>query len=75
MSLENITLTAFQKNFDRADLFARGFCNKKGKQHKLNIEKSFLNIVNKISSFLFLFFAGSLFYTAYKAFQIMPLTK
>ena len=42
---------------------------------KLNIEKSFLNIVNKISSFLFLFFAGSLFYTAYKAFQIMPLTK
>ena len=42
---------------------------------KLNIEKGFLNIVNKISSFLFLFFAGSLFYTAYKAFQIMPLTK
>ena len=36
----SITLTAFQKNFDRADLFARGFCNKKGKQHKFNIEKS-----------------------------------
>ena len=28
----SITLTAFEKNFDRADLFARGFCNKKGKQ-------------------------------------------
>ena len=27
-------------NFDKADLFARGFCNKKGKQHKFNIEKS-----------------------------------
>ena len=36
----SITLTAFEKNFDRADLFARGFCNKKGKQHKFNIEKS-----------------------------------
>ena len=36
----SITLTAFEKNFDRADLFARGFCNKKGKQHELNIEKS-----------------------------------
>ena len=36
----SITLTAFEKNFDRADLFARGFCNNKGKQHKLNIEKS-----------------------------------
>jgi len=36
----SITLTAFENNFDRADLFARGFCNKKGKQHKLNIEKS-----------------------------------
>ena len=36
----SITLTAFEKNFDRADLFARGYCNKKGKQHKLNTEKS-----------------------------------
>ena len=36
----SITITAFEKNFDRADLFARGFCNNKGKQHKLNIEKS-----------------------------------
>ena len=36
----SITLTAFENNFDRADLFARGFCNKKGKQHKLNIDKS-----------------------------------
>ena len=36
----SITLTAFEKNFDRADLFARGFCNKKGKKHKHNIEKS-----------------------------------
>ena len=36
----SITLTAFENNFDRVDVFARGFCNKKGKQHKLNTEKS-----------------------------------
>ncbi len=36
----SITLTAFETNFDKADLFARGFCNNKGKQHKLNIEGS-----------------------------------
>ena len=35
---------------------------------KLNIEEKLLNIVNKVSSILFLFFSGSLFYTAYKAF-------
>ena len=40
MQENSITLSAFEKNFDRADLFARGFCNNKGKQHKLNIEKS-----------------------------------
>ncbi|ACM92188.1 L-lysine/ homoserine-homoserine lactone exporter family [Nautilia profundicola AmH] len=35
---------------------------------KLNIEEKIMNAVNKISSALFLFFALSLFYTAYKAF-------
>ena len=28
----SITLTAFENNFDRVDVFARGFCNKKGKK-------------------------------------------
>ncbi len=36
----SITLQAFNKNSDRAELYARGFCNKKGKQHKLNSEFS-----------------------------------
>ena len=36
----SITLTAFEKNFDRVELYARGFCNKKGKQHILNSEES-----------------------------------
>ena len=36
----SITLTAFEKKFDRVDLYARGFCNQKGKEHKLNAEKS-----------------------------------
>jgi len=35
---------------------------------KFNIEEKIMNAVNKISSVLFLFFAFSLFYTAYKAF-------
>ncbi|WP_456480200.1 LysE family translocator [Nautilia sp.] len=35
---------------------------------KLDIEEKIINAVNKISSVLFLFFAISLFYTAYKAF-------
>ena len=36
----SITLTAFEKNFDKVELYARGFCNKKGKQHILNSEES-----------------------------------
>ena len=36
----SITLTAFEKNFDKVELYARGFCNKKGKQHTLNSEES-----------------------------------
>ena len=35
-----ITLTAFEKNFDKVGMFAKIFCDEKGKQHKLNIEGS-----------------------------------
>ena len=35
-----ITLTAFEKNFDKVGMFAKSFCDEKGKQHKLNIEGS-----------------------------------
>ncbi len=38
---------------------------------KLDVEERIMNIVNKISSGLFLFFALSLFYTAYKAFVLI----
>jgi len=38
---------------------------------RLNIEERILNIVNKISSILFMFFSASLFYTAYKAFILL----
>jgi len=38
---------------------------------KLDIEERIMNIVNKISSGLFLFFALSLFYTAYKALLVL----
>ncbi|GAB6073676.1 LysE family translocator [Nautilia lithotrophica] len=38
---------------------------------KLDIEEKIMNMVNKISSVLFLFFAFSLFYTAYKAFILI----
>ena len=40
MQENSITLTAFEKNFDRVELYARGFCNKKGMQHQLNSEES-----------------------------------
>ena len=36
----SVTLTAFQKNFDRVELYASGFCNEKGMRHKLNSEES-----------------------------------
>ena len=36
----SITLTAFEKNFDKVEIYASGFCNKKGKQHILNSEES-----------------------------------
>ena len=36
----SITLTAFEKNFDKVELYARGFCNQKEKQHMLNSEES-----------------------------------
>jgi len=36
----SITIQAFEKNSHRAELYAIGFCNKKGKEHKLNSEES-----------------------------------
>ena len=36
----SITLMAFEKNLDKAELFAKSFCDEKGKQYKLNIEGS-----------------------------------
>ena len=36
----SITLTSFEKNFDRVELYASGFCNQKGMQHILNSEES-----------------------------------
>ena len=35
----SITLQAFQKNLHKTDLYARGYCNEKGKQHKLIVEE------------------------------------
>ena len=37
---DSITLVAFEKNFDKVELYARGFCNKQGSQHILNSEES-----------------------------------
>ena len=36
----SITLTAFEKNFERVELYARGFCNQKGMQHELKSKES-----------------------------------
>ena len=36
----SITLTAFEKNFERVELYASGFCNQKGKQHELDSKES-----------------------------------
>ena len=36
----SITIQAFEKNYDKANLYAKSFCDEKGKIHKLNIQES-----------------------------------
>ncbi|PPR50930.1 MAG: hypothetical protein CFH15_00029 [Alphaproteobacteria bacterium MarineAlpha5_Bin5] len=35
-----IKIQAFEKNFDKANLYAKSFCDEKGKIHKLNKQES-----------------------------------
>ena len=36
----SITIQAFEKNFVKANLYAKSFCDEKGKIHKLNKQES-----------------------------------
>ena len=36
----SIKIQAFEKNFDKANLYAKSFCDEKGKIHKLNMQES-----------------------------------
>ena len=36
----SIKIKAFERNFDKAKLYAKSFCDEKGKKHKLNKEQS-----------------------------------
>jgi len=36
----SITIKAFERNFDKANLYAKSFCDEKGKVHKLNVSES-----------------------------------
>ena len=36
----SITIQAFEKNYDKANLYAKSFCDEKGKIHKLNMQES-----------------------------------
>jgi len=57
-----LSLVSLYAGISAAFIFAAYFSS------RLNIEEKIMNAVNKISSVLFVFFALSLFYTAYKAF-------
>ena len=37
---DSIKIKAFERNFDEANLYAKSFCDEKGKIHKLNNEES-----------------------------------
>ena len=37
---DSITLNAFEKNFDAANIYAKGYCGEKGKVHILNKSES-----------------------------------
>ena len=37
---DSIKIKAFERNFDEANLYAKSFCDEKGKKHKLNSEGS-----------------------------------
>ena len=36
----SIKIKAFEKNFDKVNLYAKSFCDEKGKIHKLNMQES-----------------------------------
>ncbi len=36
----SIKIQAFEKNFDTVNLYAKSFCDEKGKIHKLNMQES-----------------------------------
>ena len=37
---DSITLSAFEKNFDAASIYAKGYCSEQGKTHILNASES-----------------------------------
>ena len=37
---DSIKIKAFERNFDEANLYAKSFCDEKGKIHKLNKQES-----------------------------------